>query len=264
MNWTALLVTTAALFAIILARYFLIAGFFFWALWKRTDNPLHGRKLTRIVPPKQLIRREMGWSIVASAIYAVPGAIVLEAWQRGDTAIYGNINDYGWTWYLASVPIYLFLHDTYFYWTHRVMHHRRIFPVMHSVHHSSRQPTPWAGFSFHPTESLIGALILPVMVWFIPIHVSALLCILILMTIVSITNHSGFELLPDGWLRGLPGRHWISAAHHNLHHQRYDCNYGLYFRFWDRLLDTDRLETEYDFLSETPDAPATSSSGPGG
>jgi len=103
-----------------------------------------------------------------------------------------------------------------------------------------------------------------VMVCFIPIHVSALLFMLILMTIVSITNHSGFELLPDSWLRGLPGRHWISAAHHNLHHQHYDCNYSLYFRFWDRLMGTDRLESEYDFLSETPEAPITSSSRPGG
>jgi len=67
-------------------------------------------------------------------------------------------------------------------------------------------------------------------------------------TVVSVTNHSGFELLPDRTLRGIVGRHWISAAHHNLHHQTYRCNYGLYFRFWDKLMGTDRMETAYDFL----------------
>jgi sterol desaturase/sphingolipid hydroxylase (fatty acid hydroxylase superfamily) len=78
--------------------------------------------------------------------------------------------------------------------------------------------------------------------------VGALLFILILMTVASVLNHTGFEVLPDRWLRGFVGRHLISAAHHNLHHQRYRCNYGLYFRFWDRLTGTDVLESAYDFL----------------
>ena len=38
-----------------------------------------------------------------------------------------------------------------------------------------------------------------------------------------------------GWF----GRHLISASHHQLHHERYNSNYGLYFRFWDRLFGTD-------------------------
>ncbi len=259
MHWNTVAITAVALFAIISARYFAIAGFFYWALWKRDGNLLRARKLTAIVPPAKLIRSEIGWSVVASAIYAVPGAVVIEAWKAGGTAIYMDIADYGWPWYFASVPVYLFIHDTYFYWTHRMMHRPRIFPVMHKVHHESRQPTPWAGFSFHPTESLLGAAILPIMVFFIPIHVSAILLILVLMTIVSVTNHSGYEILPDAWLRGFAGRHWISAAHHNLHHQAYKCNYALYFRFWDRVMGTDKLESEYDFLRVPADGMAAES-----
>lgn len=264
MHWNTVAITALALFAIITARYFAIAGFFYWALWKRDGNLLWARKLTDVVPPAKLIRSEMGWSVIASAIYAVPGAIVLEAWKNGGTAIYTDIPDYGWLWYLASVPVYLFIHDTYFYWTHRVMHHPKVFPIMHKVHHESRQPTPWAGFSFHPTESLLGAVILPVMVFLIPIHVSAILFILVLMTIVSVTNHSGYEILPDAWLRGIVGRNWISAAHHNLHHQTYTCNYALYFRFWDRIMGTDKLETEYVFLRAPIDAMAANSGGSSG
>lgn len=259
MHWNTVVITAAALFAIISARYFAIAGFFYWALWKRDGNLLRARKLTEIVPPAKLIRSEIRWSVIASAIYAVPGAIVIEAWETGGTAIYMDIADYGWFWYFASVPVYLFIHDTYFYWTHRMMHRPRIFPVMHKVHHESRQPTPWAGFSFHPTESLLGAAILPIMVFFIPIHVSAILFILVLMTIVSVTNHSGYEILPDAWLRGFAGRNWISAAHHNLHHQTYTCNYALYFRFWDRVMGTDKLESEYDFLRAPADGMAAES-----
>ncbi|RMF94881.1 MAG: sterol desaturase family protein [Gammaproteobacteria bacterium] len=264
MDWTLYLTTAAALFVLITLRYFAIAGFFYWALWRRERPLLRARRLTDIRPPRRLILSEIRWSVIASAIYALPGALVLEAWKQGGTAIYADIDSHGWAWYFASIPVYLFLHDTYFYWTHRLMHHPRLFPVMHKVHHESRQPTPWAGFSFHPTESLLGAVILPLLAFLIPIHVSAILFILVLMTVVSVTNHSGFELLPDRLLKGPIGRHWISAAHHNLHHQRYSCNYALYFRFWDRLMGTDRLENEYPFLSTAAAAPVLEPGEPGG
>ena len=248
MSWTSFAITGGILTVIIVARYFAIAGFFYWVLWKSPSNPLRARKLTKIVPPGWLIRSEIRWSAIASLIYAIPGAIVIEAWKGGQTALYLNVADHGWAYLFFSIPLYLFIHDTYFYWTHRLMHHRTLFPIFHSVHHESRQPTPWAAFSFHPYESVIGAVILPILVFVIPIHVGAILFILLLMTVVSVTNHSGYEILPDPVLRGLIGRHWISAAHHNRHHLNYRSNFGLYFRFWDKVMDTDEFEDAYDFL----------------
>ncbi|MES2067856.1 MAG: sterol desaturase family protein, partial [Pseudomonadota bacterium] len=32
----------------------------------------------------------------------------------------------------------------------------------------------------------------------------------------------------------------ITASHHQRHHDLYRGNYGLYFRFWDRLCGTDK------------------------
>jgi lathosterol oxidase len=237
-----------ALCVIIIARYFAIAGFFYWSLWRPAGNLLPARKLTKIRPPRKLILSEIRWSVIASLIYALPGAIVITVWNGGGTLIYTDVGDYGWIYLLFSIFLYLFIHDTYFYWTHRMMHLPKIFPVMHKVHHESRQPTPWAAFSFHPLESILGAVLVPALVFFIPLHVGAILFMLTLMTIVSVTNHSGFELLPDSWLKSFVGRHWISAAHHNLHHLNYQCNYALYFRFWDKLMGSDTLEDAYDFL----------------
>ncbi|MFQ5634147.1 MAG: sterol desaturase family protein [Gammaproteobacteria bacterium] len=244
----SLIVIFALLCVIIVARYLIIAGFFYWALWRERGNVIPARKLTNIRPPRKLILSEIRWSLIASVIYALPGAIVIDAWNSGGTVIYTDVGDYGWPWLPVSVFAYLFIHDTYFYWTHRMMHHPRIFPVMHRVHHESRQPTPWAGFSFHPWESILGAVLLPALTFLIPIHLGAILFILTLMTVVSVTNHSGFEILPDPVLRGPVGRNWISAAHHNLHHLNYQCNFALYFRFWDKLMGTDTLEREYEFL----------------
>jgi lathosterol oxidase len=237
-----------ALTVMIGLRYLAIAGLFYWALWRVGGNVIPARKLTDIRPPRKLILSEIRWSLISSLIYALPGAIVIMAWNAGHTAIYTDVAEYGWLYLLLSIPLYLFIHDTYFYWTHRFMHLPKVFPIMHRVHHESRQPTPWAAFSFHPTESVLGAIIMPIMAFFIPIHVGAILFILTLMTIVSVTNHSGFEILPDRVVRGVIGRNWISAAHHNLHHQNYHCNFALYFRFWDKVMGTDTLEKEYEFL----------------
>ena len=253
----------AALCVIIVVRYFAIAGFFYWALWREKGNVIPARKLTKIHPPRRLILSEIRWSVIASVIYALPGALVITAWNHGGTKIYTDAAEYGWAYIPFSIFLYLFIHDTYFYWTHRMMHHPKIFPVMHKVHHESRQPTPWAGFSFHPWESILGAIILPLLVFVIPIHVGAILFILTLMTIVSVTNHSGFEILPDPVLKSFIGRNWISAAHHNLHHLNYQCNYALYFRFWDKVMGTDTLEQDYDFLRPTV-TPATESVESGG
>ena len=41
-------------------------------------------------------------------------------------------------------------------------------------------------------------------------------------------------------VRGPAGQWLITASHHQRHHEKYLCNFGLYFRIWDRLCGTDR------------------------
>ncbi|XOV86745.1 MAG: sterol desaturase family protein [Pseudomonadota bacterium] len=251
---SALLLTFFGLTAIIALRYLMISGLFYWLLWSKGANP-RAIKLMQGTPAPGVVRSEISWSLLSSFIYAAPAAIVMEMWKLGDTAIYMDLSDYP-LWYLpVSILVYLFLHDTWFYWTHRLMHRPGVFPIMHKVHHQSRPPTPWAAFSFHPTESVLGAIFLPLLALVIPIHVGAVLFILTLMTLAAVLNHSGYEVLPKWWLRGWPGRHLITAAHHDLHHKKFNRNYGLYFRFWDKVMGTDVMESEYDFL-ETPARPA--------
>jgi lathosterol oxidase len=65
------------------------------------------------------------------------------------------------------------------------------------------------------------------------------LVLLLLMTVTAVLNHSGWEVLPGKVVDGPIGGQLISATHHSLHHIRFNANYGLYFRFWDRLMGTD-------------------------
>ncbi|MES2044005.1 MAG: sterol desaturase family protein [Pseudomonadota bacterium] len=186
------------------------------------------------------MRREIGWSLASAAIYGIPAGIVAWGWQnRGWTLIYTDVHAFP-LWYLPlSVLLYLFAHDTWFYWTHRWMHWPRPFRVAHAVHHASRPPTAWAAMAFHPIEALTGAVVIPLLVLLIPIHVAALGMVLTIMTVMGVTNHMGWEIFPAFMWRGRLGGWLITASHHQRHHERYGCNYGLYFRFWDRLCGTD-------------------------
>lgn len=186
------------------------------------------------------IRREIGWSLASAAIYGIPAGIVAWGWQAdGWTQIYSDIHAYS-LWYLPlSVLLYLIAHDTWFYWTHRAMHAPRLFRIMHAVHHESRPPTAWAAMSFHPWEAITGAIVIPALVFLIPIHVAALGLVLTIMTIMGIGNHMGWEMFPRAFVHGIFGRALITATHHQKHHDAYRGNYGLYFRFWDRLCGTD-------------------------
>ena len=230
---TALWLSALVMTLIVGLRYLAVSGAF--ALATRVVRP----GLYAGLDPQ--IRREIGWSLLSAAIYGVPAGIVAWGWQeRGWTRIYTDWNALPLWWLPLSVLVYLFAHDSWFYWTHRWMHRPRWFRIAHAVHHASRPPTAWAAMSFHPVEALTGAIVIPALVFLVPIHVAMLGLVLGIMTFMGVTNHMGWEIFPKALVQGRAGRWLITASHHQRHHEQYRCNYGLYFRVWDRLCGTDR------------------------
>ena len=247
----SVVIATLLMSAIVAVRYLLTSGGF--ALVTRARYPglyrgKHGQ-----------IAREVGWSLVAAAIYGIPAGIVAWGWQhRGWTSIYTDPHAYPLWWMPVSLLLYLIAHDTWFYWTHRAMHLPGLFKRMHAVHHASRPPTAWAAMSFHPSESLTGAVVIPLLVFVIPVHVAVLGLVLAIMTIMGVTNHMGWEMFPRFLVQGRAGRWLITASHHHRHHREYRCNYGLYFRHWDRLCGTDRGFAEFGTSPATAASSAAS------
>jgi sterol desaturase/sphingolipid hydroxylase (fatty acid hydroxylase superfamily) len=229
----AILLSAVAMSAIVGLRYLLASGGF--ALATRICRPGLYRGL------EKQMRREIGWSLLSALVYGVPAGLVAWGWQaRGWTKIYSDLDNQTLLWLPLSVLLYLAAHDTWFYWTHRWMHRPRLFRIAHAVHHASRPPTAWAAMSFHPWEALTGAVVIPILVFLIPIHVGALGCVLTIMTVMGVSNHMGWEMFPRWMVRGPLGQWLITASHHQRHHDLYHCNYGLYFRFWDRICGTDK------------------------
>ena len=229
----ALFLSALAMTLIVASRYILASGGFALATRWRHPGLYTGLDAQ--------MRREIGWSLASAAIYGVPAGVLAWGWQhRAWTRVYADVHAMP-LWYLpVSVFLYLAAHDTWFYWTHRWMHRPRPFRLAHAVHHASRPPTAWAAMAFHPIEALTGAFAIPLLVLAIPIHVGALGVVLATMTVMGVTNHMGWEIFPAALWRGRVGGWLITASHHQRHHERYGCNFGLYFRWWDRMCGTDR------------------------
>jgi Delta7-sterol 5-desaturase len=233
--------TTLILTIAIAARYLLVVLAVYAFVWGRKDGRVAGRRLNRDRPRAAAIRHELKLSLLSSWIYALPAAVVWETWRRGGTLIYLDVNRYGVAWLFVSFALYLVIQDAYYYWLHRLMHQRTVFRFVHAGHHRSRQPTPFASFSFDWAEAALTAWLLPALTFVIPIHPAVIVVLLTVMTIAAVLNHAGAELLPDWLVQGPVGAWLISATHHSVHHNHYGANFGLYFRVWDRAMGTDMM-----------------------
>jgi lathosterol oxidase len=216
-----------ALFAIIFGRYLLISF-----LAQKFFPPLRA-------PATGQISREIRYSIFTSLLFALAGAVVLEGWKLGWLPVYFEIAQYGWGYFIGSILLLIFLHETYFYFTHRLLHLPWLYRQVHFVHHQSKFPTAYASFAFHPVEGLVEAAVLPLLFLAVPLHPAALLIFLAFMSILGATNHLGREIYPQNTPNHWFGKWWIGPTHHGQHHERVHGNYGLYFTFWDRLLKTE-------------------------
>jgi sterol desaturase/sphingolipid hydroxylase (fatty acid hydroxylase superfamily) len=225
-----------------------VAGLAYALIWRR-GGAVAGRRLNRDPPRAATIRHELRLSLMSSWIYALPATLAVVAWKQGDTLVYLDPARYGLAWLFVSGALYLLIQDAYYYWLHRLMHHPAIFRHVHAGHHRSRQPTPFASFSFDWAEAALNAWVMPALVFVIPIHPAVILALLSLATVAAVLNHAGAEVLPRWVVEGWIGRWLISASHHSLHHSHYGKNFGLYFRVWDKLMGTDMVPR---FQAEAP------------
>lgn len=226
-------------FAAILLRYFLISGLFnfiFFLLFKRR---LQNRILNHQTQVRRQMKREILWSGITSLIFAFFGALMVKLWYLGVVPVYIEVDHYPF-WYIpSSLILSFFIHETYYYWLHRWMHRPKVYRLIHKVHHDSIATTSWTSFSFHPIEALAQALIIPVIVFLVPMHLYALMIFLFVMTLSGTLNHAGVELYPKNFKN-----HWfwkwvIGATHHDQHHKKFKYNFGLYFTFWDKWMGTE-------------------------
>lgn len=236
----------------VFVRYTVLAGTAFLIFYVIKRRSLLKYKIQQRFPDQKHIWSEVLHSAATAVIFAGMGIGVYYARKAGYTQIYTDISRYGWGYFAFSFVFMVVLHDAYFYWMHRLMHHPRLFMLLHRVHHYSRNPTPWASLSFHPLEAVLEFGIIPIAILFVPFHPLALFVFTAWSLFFNVAGHLGYELFPKGFVRHPVWKWMNTSTHHNMHHQRSNCNYGLYFNFWDRVMGTNdsRYEAVFEGIKE--------------
>jgi lathosterol oxidase len=233
-------------------RYFIpvsLAYGFFW-FWKR--EYFSGHLIQGKWAPAGQIWRELKSSLVMITVSSLVGLGIFHFAKLGIFHIYNDVSEYGWPYWIFSVLALIVLHDTYFYWTHRLMHTRWLFRRFHQVHHRSTNPSPWAAYAFSIPESVVESSFLPLALLFLPLHGLAIFVFLIHMILRNVHGHLSIEFLPSGFTRNRLSGIFNTATHHNMHHHYFNSNFGLYFTWWDRIIGTEHPDYHDHFEKVAP------------
>jgi lathosterol oxidase len=244
--------TIGSLFRVTVVRYFILAGIPFFLVYVLLGSRLKKAKIQARAAATKDFLREILHSMVSSLILAMVAFLVLYTPIHQYTLFYKHLDDYPYWWIPVSLVLSLVIHDTYFYWMHRMLHHKSIFRFAHLVHHRSTNPSPWAAYSFHLLEAIAEGGVIVVLAFVLPMHKFTLILFTITSFIINVYGHLGYEIMPKALRRTFWFEVINTSVHHNLHHSKFKGNYGLYFRWWDRLMGTEHPDyvKTYDRIQE--------------
>jgi ring-1,2-phenylacetyl-CoA epoxidase subunit PaaE len=237
------------------AIWTLPAFFILWIIFKKF---FANRRIqeTQKADKTQLLR-ELKNSLLTIIVFTGIDVFVFhDSMKTMETAtfkVYSSFTEHGGIPYFIFITFLLFVvEDTYFYWMHKTVHSPKLYKYIHKVHHESIDTTPFTSYSFHPIEAALEIVpmgLIMVIAYFFPVHILALVIWQFLSIALNVLGHSGYELFPSFW-----NNYWflkwkLPATHHNMHHERFNGNYGLYFIWWDRIMGTEFPDYEEKFKS---------------
>lgn len=237
--------------AIMAAYYVGIAGLAWLAGYVWFRERWRRRKIIAEYPATSDLRREVFYSGLSVLIFAL--FVVLTWWMKlnGWTRIYTDVREHGWAWFVLSLPATILLHDTYFYWTHRLMHARPFYRWFHLTHHRSHNPSPWTSYAFAPLEAAVQAGILPLAAVLFPIHPVPWALFMAFQFGVNVLIHCGYEIVPRRYVGSWVASVLSTPTSHVIHHQYSRGNYGFVFSFWDNLMGTNHARYQERLESVT-------------
>lgn len=227
------LVLTALWWAILLAIYF---GFGTFADWLTARHPER-----KIQPDRDGLKRK--WAdirvgvkkLLMSAGLLVAGFLC----QRED-----------WTWTPMELSwwnlilwfgVGMFLFDTWFYFTHRLLHWAPLYRF-HALHHKNVAPTAWSSDNTGALDTFMEHSFYFAIWLMTPAPAEAVFAIRIANQFIGMIGHSGFEFFASP-LTKIPSP-FVCSTYHDMHHSTFRYNFANIFSFWDRLLGT--AHPDYD------------------
>jgi Delta7-sterol 5-desaturase len=183
---------------------------------------------TRPLAPGQL-RRELEGSAMSVMIFGLglvfPWGLLKLGWAR--LAV-----DLSLLQTLCEMLVLVVWNEIHFYINHRLLHTRWL-RKFHVPHHRSVVTTPWSAYNFHPVEALMlgSVLMLPMMLHDFSVY--ALAFVPLFSLLINSLGHANYDVNPASSFFLLQG-----VRRHQLHHARFNGNYGFMLPFMDRLCHT--------------------------
>jgi sterol desaturase/sphingolipid hydroxylase (fatty acid hydroxylase superfamily) len=146
-----------------------------------------------------------------------------------------------WTFFW-QVIFCTIVEDTYFHFSHKLLHHRKVYPRIHKIHHMYKTTISIASMNSHWLEYFIGNLG-PVsagpflLAYFTTIHNHTASMWFLMRLCESLDAHSGYEF-PWSPFRLIPFS--VSASYHDYHHSHNIGCYSTFFTFWDTLFGNNK------------------------
>ena len=226
-----------------------------WILFFEYLPRLFGPQMKRLIIPgrqsTKTSKKEYLLSAMNLLVFTGFGALLDFLKSAELTKFYFQI-EFTWTSLLylpASLFLSLFIHDLFFYLSHRFLHTAFMHKYIHEHHHQSHTVNAWATFSFHPIEGCIQISIVCWLPLLLPIHPVIHGIFTVFMLFMSVYGHSGYELRAK---KAPIFNAFNTSFHHAQHHQYGNYNFGIYLNFWDRLFKSNHATYEdgYKHLRE--------------
>ena len=140
--------------------------------------------------------------------------------------------------YMSQIVFMMFCEDFAFYHGHRLLHHPKLYPYIHKIHHEWYDTICLSSEYAHPVEYLLANM-MPTGMGYILFagraHHLSFLVFVTLRLIETVESHGGYEF-PWAMTRILPL--CASSKYHNYHHLKNIGNYGSFFILWDSIWGT--------------------------
>jgi lathosterol oxidase len=220
--------TTATVYALLLAIYFVTGWLFFSNDAARLDKIQQGRTLSKVKIRRDILQSVR--SLFSIALMFSIGHTLYVKFHIGFAAWPTSVPSI-----VLSFVVSMIAYDTWFYWMHRLLHTKLFYRRIHRWHHLSLPSVAWSNNS----DTLLDNLFLQ-SYWMaahviLPIGPVVLLVHKLYDHISGIIGHSGIE---HGGGICWPPSPMNSVTHHDQHHRFFNCNYAPHFTMWDRVMGT--------------------------
>ena len=112
--------------------------------------------------------------------------------------------------------------EIYFYHVHRLLHHPRLYPWVHKIHHEFTAPISLEAMYFHPVESVLNIGVLLSGPLCLGSHITLVYAFTVIAVLNVLVHHCGHEVPLDS-----PPFFGSMTHQHDYHHKVFNRNFGV-------------------------------------